>query len=186
MELIDRAIEFAVKAHEEQKRKGTETAYIIHPFSVGVILAKAGCSDEIIAAGILHDTVEDTPVRIETIREVFGETVASIVESCSEPDKTMSWEKRKEHTLSFLKNAPLPVRLVSCADKLHNIRTIARELNTIGDAVWVRFKRGKTKQKGYYQSLVKTLCDRQDTGDYRSLFEALRKEVERVFGKEEP
>jgi (p)ppGpp synthase/HD superfamily hydrolase len=185
VDLIDRAIEFAVEAHEHQKRKGTETAYIIHPFSVALILAKAGCSDEMIVAGILHDTVEDTPVQNETIREKFGETVASIVESCSEPDKTRPWEERKEHTLRFLKNAPLPVRLVSCADKLHNLRTIARELNKIGDEVWVRFNRGKDEQKWYYESLVKVLCGRRDAGEYLPVFEDLRKEVERVFGKRE-
>jgi (p)ppGpp synthase/HD superfamily hydrolase len=185
VDLIDRAIELAVKAHEEQKRKGTETAYIIHPFSVALVLAKAGCSDETIAAGILHDTVEDTPVEIDSIRKEFGETVASIVESCSEPSKTMPWEERKEHTLRSLKNAPLDVRLVSCADKLHNIRTIARELNKMGDEVWFRFNRGKDEQRWYYERLVEVLCDRQDTGEYQSLFEELRKEVKRVFGKEE-
>jgi len=184
-DLIDRAIELAVKAHEQQKRKGTETAYIVHPFSVAVILARAGCSDETIAAGILHDTVEDTPVEIHSIRREFGETVASIVESCSEPNKTLPWEERKEHTVKSLKTASLDARLVSCADKLHNLRTIAMDKSTVGDEVWARFNKGKDEQRRYYQRLVEVLCDRQDTGEYQPLFEELRKEVKRVFGKEE-
>jgi (p)ppGpp synthase/HD superfamily hydrolase len=184
-DLIDRAIELAVKAHEQQKRKGTDTAYIIHPFSVAVILARAGCSDETIAAGILHDTVEDTSVEIHTIRREFGETVASIVESCSEPNKTLPWEERKEHTVKSLQTASLDARLVSCADKLHNLRAIARDRNTGGDDVWARFNKGKDEQRRYYQRLVEVLCDRQDTGEYQPLFEELRKEVKRVFGKEE-
>lgn len=182
-DLLDRAIELAVKAHEEQKRKGTETAYITHPFSVAVTLARAGCSDEIIAAGILHDTVEDTPVEIEFIRKEFGDVVASIVKSCSEPDKSLPWEERKTHTLESLKNAPLQVRLVSCADKLHNLRTIARERNSRGDGVWRRFNRGKDCQRWYYNSLVKVLCDRGDNGEFAAIFTEFRDEVERVFGK---
>lgn len=184
-DLIDRAIELAVKAHGEQKRKGTDTAYIIHPFSVAVMLAKAGCADETIAAGILHDTVEDTPIKLEAIRKEFGETVASIVESCSEPSKSMPWEERKEHMLRSLSHAPLQVRLVACVDKLHNIRTIAREMKKAGDDIWLRFNRGKEQQKWYYRSLVKVLCDREDRGEHQSLFEDFRNEVETVFGKED-
>ena len=184
-DLIDRAIELAVEAHEEQKRKGSQTAYITHPFSVAVTLAKTRCSDEIIAAGILHDTVEDTPVKIELIRKEFGDLVASIVEGCSEPDKSLPWEERKEHTLRSLRKAPLPVRLVCCVDKLHNIRTIARELSKVGDEIWVRFNRGKDEQRWYYEGLVTVLCEREDSGEYKSVFEDFRKEVEKVFGEED-
>jgi (p)ppGpp synthase/HD superfamily hydrolase len=183
-DLIDRAIEVAVEAHREHKRKGTENAYITHPFSVAVTLAKAGCSDETIAAGILHDTVEDTQVEIEFIRKEFGDLVAALVERCSEPDKSLPWEERKEHTLRSLKDAPLQARLVSCVDKLHNIRTISRELNKIGDEVWCRFNRGKEEQRWYYKGLVEVLCDREDSGEYKPIFEEFRKEVEKVFGKE--
>jgi (p)ppGpp synthase/HD superfamily hydrolase len=184
-DLIDRAIEFAVKAHKGQKRKGTETAYIIHPFSVAVSLAKAGCSDETIAAGILHDVVEDTPLELGAIRKEFGDLVASIVESCSEPDKSLPWEERKEHTLRSLRNASLQARLVCCVDKLHNMRTIAREMNKVGEDIWLRFNRGKDEQRWYYRSLVKVLCDREDNGEYTSFFENFRNEVEKVFGKED-
>ncbi|SPD74798.1 Metal dependent phosphohydrolase (fragment) [uncultured Desulfobacterium sp.] len=56
--LIDPAIEVAVKAHQNQVRKETDIPYITHPLAVGIILARAGCSNEVIIAGILHDTVE--------------------------------------------------------------------------------------------------------------------------------
>jgi (p)ppGpp synthase/HD superfamily hydrolase len=55
--MIDLAIGVALKAHQNQFRKGTDIPYITHPLAVGIILAKAGCSDDVIAAGILHDTV---------------------------------------------------------------------------------------------------------------------------------
>ena len=63
--MIDSAIKVALKAHRDQFRKGTDIPYITHPLTVGIMLAKAGCSDEVIAAGILHDTVEDTSISLD-------------------------------------------------------------------------------------------------------------------------
>ena len=59
-QLIEKAIEFAAYAHRDQTRKGTKIPYISHPYAVGMILLKAGCNEEVVAAGILHDTLEDT------------------------------------------------------------------------------------------------------------------------------
>ena len=87
--MIDLAIEVAAKAHQNQVRKGTDIPYITHPLAVGIILAKAGCSDEVIVAGILHDTLEDTPLTLDCIQETFGPRVASIVKGASEPDRSL-------------------------------------------------------------------------------------------------
>lgn len=180
--MIDLAIEVAVRAHQNQVRKGTDIPYITHPLAVGMLLAKAGCPDEVIAAGILHDTIEDTSMTLDPIRERFGEQVATIVKGASEPDKSLPWEDRKRHTIEFLKTASLEVRLVACADKLHNIRTIAAEYETIGDHIWERFKRGRADQEGYYRGLVESLCNRAGTQSYESLFQQLKYEVENLFG----
>ena len=181
--MIDLAIEIAVNAHRNQIRKGTDIPYITHPFAVAILLASAGCSDEVIIAGILHDTVEDTSITLKVIQETFGDKIASIVKGCSEPDRSLPWEDRKEHTVEFLKTAPFEVKLVSCADKLHNIRTIAVEYAKIGDQVWERFKRGREKQEWYYRNLVNSLCNRADNQDYNSLSQQFRYEVENLFGK---
>ncbi len=144
--MIDFAIEMAAKAHREQVRKGTVIPYITHLIGVAVLLAQSDCADELITAGLLHDTTEDTPIGLEDIRDQFGGYVASIGEGCSEPDKTLDWEDRKKHTIEFLKTASLDIRIVACADKLNNIRTIACDYYEIGDKVWERFNRGKKKQ----------------------------------------
>ena len=115
--MIKRAIEVAVRAHEGQVRKGTQTPYIVHPLSVGIILAKAGAPDEVIIAGILHDTIEDTPVTFEQIGETFGETIANLVKGASESDKSLPWEERKQHTIDSLAFASIEVLLVICADE---------------------------------------------------------------------
>jgi (p)ppGpp synthase/HD superfamily hydrolase len=180
--MIDLAIEVAVRAHQNQVRKGTDIPYITHPIAVGIILAKAGCPDEIVVAGILHDTVEDTKVTLDNVREKFGDKIASIVQGVSEPDTSLPWEERKRHTLDYLKTAPPAVRLVACADKLHNIRTIATEHKKIGDQVWERFRKGRSDQEGYYRGLVESLCNRPDNQGHESLFQQLKSEVEDFFG----
>ena len=115
--MINRAIELAVRTHEGQVRKGAQTPYIVHPLSVGIILAKTGAPDEVIIAGILHDTIEDTPVTFEQIRETFGETIANLVKGASESDKSLPWEERKQHTIDSLAFASIEILLVICADE---------------------------------------------------------------------
>jgi (p)ppGpp synthase/HD superfamily hydrolase len=180
MSLIDVAIEFAAKARSSQFRKGTDIPYISHPYGVGLILQQAGCGEEEIIAGILHDTIEDTAVTEEDIQSVFGASVLLIVKGCSEPNKEASWEERKEHTLEYLKQAHLSVRQVSCADKLHNLRSIKRDLADRGESAWGKFKRGRDAQKWYYTGVVESLGY---SGTF-PLLEELRVEVEAVFGAE--
>jgi len=185
-DVINRAIEVAAKAHEGQVRKGTDIPYISHPYAVGMMLAEAGCSPDVVAAGILHDTVEDTYVTLDYLRANFGEKIASIVEGCSEPHKSAAWEERKKHTLEYLRTAPWEVRVVACADKLHNVRSIANDYRQVGNAVWQRFKRGKREQEWYYRGLVEALCD-TPTGQPEVPFcPALRAEVNALFGGDNP
>lgn len=180
--LIDRALEVAAIAHRNQVRKGTDIPYIAHPAAVALMLAKAGCSDEVIVAGILHDTVEDTIIGLADIERDFGPEVAAIVEGCSEPEKSLPWEERKEHTLAHLRTASWEVRAVSCADKLHNVRSTLAESEHYGEDVWTRFKRGRDKQEWYYRSLVEVLCSDPPGGKPVPYCEELRQEVDRLFG----
>jgi (p)ppGpp synthase/HD superfamily hydrolase len=139
-----------------------------------------GCNDEVIAAGLLHDTVEDTDLTLEEIEREFGRKVAEIVQGCSEPDKKLSWEERKEHTLAQLKTASLDIRLVACADKIHNIRSIRDDLLEYGESVWKKFNRGKKKQEWYYKGLVESL----GFASRFELLEQLEVEVGLLFGEE--
>ncbi|WP_026573665.1 HD domain-containing protein [Bacillus sp. UNC438CL73TsuS30] len=177
MEIVEKALQTASKAHEGQYRKLTDIPYITHPVAVGMLLLKAGYMDDVVAAGILHDTVEDTDLTLEDLKRKFGEKIAEIVAGCSEPDKSLSWEKRKEHTIEFLKTASMEIRAVACADKLHNIRSIRNDYEQVGEEVWKRFNRGKEKQKWYYTNVVESLGT---LGNF-SLLEELRKEVDLLF-----
>ncbi len=178
--MVNKALEFSAKAHLAQKRKGTDILYITHPFAVGMILANAGCPEEVVVAGILHDTVEDTNVTLEQIEGAFGEEVAAIVAGCSEPYKELSWEERKQHTLDELKSASLAIQSVACADKLHNISSMIDEHRQIGDELWMRFKRGKAQQSWYYHGLLDSLLGRFC---YEPLYRELKHAVESLFGR---
>ncbi|MEH7235084.1 HD domain-containing protein [Bacillus sp. JJ1562] len=177
MDMIEKAIIVASRAHDGQYRKLTKIPYITHPLSVGLILMKINSRKELVAAGILHDTVEDTELSIEDIKDGFGDEVAALVNGCSEPDKSLPWEARKEHTISFLRTASEDTRTVVCADKLHNIRSIIHDYEDQGEEVWRRFSRGKEKQEWYYRSVIESLGHATTI----PLLEELKKEVDRLF-----
>lgn len=180
-EQVFKAIEFATQAHHGQFRKGTEIPYILHPLGVAEILIEHECSNEMVVAGILHDTLEDTSVTLDDIQANFGGRVAELVEVLSEPVKSDSWENRKQHTIGYLKSAPIEVLLISCADKLHNIRAIRRDYERYGEALWSRFNRPKAKQQWYYQSLAEVFISRAESDMSKSLFSEFQLEVNKVF-----
>lgn len=156
--LVDDALRFAARAHARQTRKGTDVPYIVHPVGVMLALLEAGITDpELLAAALLHDTVEDTGTPLAELRAQFGARVAAVVEGCSEPDKSDTWEHRKQHTIDYLKQAPRDVALVSAADKLHNLRSLIADEAVLGEQLWGRFKRGRAEVAWYYRSLTLSL-----------------------------
>ena len=96
--IIEEAVEFAKKAHEGAVRKGTAVPYIVHPVETALIVALMTTDEEMVAAALLHDVVEDTPVTEEEIRSLFGERIASLVHAESE-DKSKSWWERKQEKI---------------------------------------------------------------------------------------
>lgn len=180
MELIEKAIVFAAKAHDGQVRKGTSIPYISHPFAVGMYLKQGNCSDKVIAAGILHDTIEDTEVTYEELVSEFGTKVASLVRAASEHDKSLPWKERKLHTINYLNEASIEEIQVITADKLHNLHSIRQDLKLLGDEIWSRFNRGKEDQHWYYSRIVQALAQRESEFP---LIRELEKEVIAVFGQ---
>lgn len=154
---LHRAIVFAAKAHQGQNRKGTDVPYIIHPFETAQILVEAGCSEDIVIAGLLHDTLEDTETTTNEISQFFGLKVLGLVLSVSE-DKRKTWEQRKQHTIDYLRaSADYDEMLLTCADKLSNLRSLRLEEEKSGDEVWLRFKRGRDLQSWYYSEIINAL-----------------------------
>lgn len=154
--LIQKAIIFATKKHEGQKRKGTDIPYIVHPMEVMQILTDMHCEEAVIIAGILHDTLEDTDTPPEEIRQAFGENVLAIVQTESE-DKSKTWKERKQRTVDELTEASTESKQVCFADKLSNIRSMYRDKLSIGEKIWERFNAEKNDIAWYYQSIADAL-----------------------------
>ena len=180
--MIFKAIEFAARAHSGGYRKGTKIPYIIHPLNVAKILIELDCREDIVAAGILHDTLEDTRVTCEEIRDAFGSEVAELVGAVTEPNKSdHTWENRKAHTLKHLRTASFEALLISLADKLDNIRAIREDRERSGDKVWKRFRRPKEMQQWYYRALAEIFSTRLADGKAAVLASAYKREVNLVF-----
>ena len=174
------AMEFAMKAHRGQYRKGTDVPYIVHPIHVGNILIEADCNEDIIIAGILHDVLEDTRYTRNDIANKFGARVALLVTALSEPDKSLPWEERKMHTVRELETVTEDVVVVTLADKLDNMRNMQKDYRIIGDKIWSRFKRGKEKQKWYYGEMYKVF-KRRLSKKYPQLVNEFRDIMREIF-----
>ena len=182
-ELLDRAIVFAVRAHAGTERRGKGFPYIVHPMEAVGIVATMTPDQELLAAAALHDTVEDTNVTLEQIREEFGDRIASLVATDSDiPLQDMSreesWRIRKQAAIDRIANASHDAKIVALGDKLSNMRAMARHLREQGDRVWLRFnEKDPARHAWYYRQLARSLAPLSDTDAYRE-FCAL---VEQVF-----
>ncbi len=161
--MVDKAVEFATRAHEGQFRKGTRRPYIVHPVEVGDIVSTLTKDEEVISAAILHDTIEDCEgVSQRILAQEFSERVAFMVAQESE-DKSKTWMERKRATIEHLRIAPHEVQMIGLADKLSNMRDINRDYPVVGEALWSRFRmKDKTIIGWYYKGIRDVLKDRFD------------------------
>lgn len=168
--VLDDAIVLATNSHSGMKRKGTNIPYIVHPMEAAAIVAGMTDDENVIAAAVLHDVVEDTALSIEDIQIKFGGIVAKLVNSESEnkrknelPENT--WKIRKQETLDFLNTkATIEEKMIALGDKLSNVRAIYRDYLEIGDQLWDRFnQKDKKEQAWYYQEVAVAL---KELGQY--------------------
>jgi (p)ppGpp synthase/HD superfamily hydrolase len=183
--MVFEAIEFAARAHRGQYRKATKIPYLMHPLSAARTVIDAGCAEEVVAAALLHDIVEDTSHTVEDIRAQFGPRVAELVEACSEPNhRDESWETRKQQTIDMLAACTdQDVLVVAIADKLDNLRSIREDLALRGEDTWKKFKRGRDKQEWYYRSLNQAFQRQMRTDAGHRLAGLFQQEVTLVFGE---
>lgn len=180
MRLKEKAKQFATEAHAGQLRKSSNEPYITHPIRVAKRLEDAGLSDELIAAGYLHDVVEDTLVEIEEIEHEFGEEVAELVAAHTE-DKSKSWKERKQHTINTVKTARKKVKDLIVADKLDNLLSMEAALKEQGASVWSHFNAGRDMQKWYNESIAENMYAGLDAEDIPDFFRDFENTIERVF-----
>lgn len=186
MNKIEEAVIFATKAHEGQTRKLTSIPYILHPLEVAGIIHNITRDEEVITAGLLHDTVEDCGVDPHEIKQLFGKRVAALVQ-CETEDKYShldpkdTWMRRKEDSLLILKTtSDLGVKILWLADKLANLRSFYRSYLKDGDNIWLQLnQKDKTKHEWYYRSVLSYISELKDTPEYQEMLNL----IEKLFGE---
>ncbi len=185
MTTLERAIIFATQAHEGTRRKGKERLYILHPIEVMTIVGSITEDEEILAAAVLHDTVEDTDVKQGDIEREFGKRVAELVVSESENKREdqpaeSTWQIRKAETIEHLKHSDRDIKLICLGDKLANIREMSRDYALLGDGLWERFnQKDKSLHCWYYSSVYQVLAEEFGNVPAIQEYKAL---LEYVFG----
>ena len=157
-ERIIAALVAAAQIHGTQVRKGTSIPYLSHLLGTCAIALDYGANEDEAIAALLHDAIEDgqpTEAARATVWG-FGEEVGRIVEGCTDADTHPKppWRERKEAYLERLAAKDRSILLVSASDKLHNARSIVRDLRVVGEALWGRFGAPKDQTLWYYRSLV--------------------------------
>lgn len=164
--LYEKAVVFATIAHQSATRKGSRIPYLSHPVEAAAIVAEMTDDQELIAAAVLHDVVEDTDVTLQELRKIFGERIAFYVGGESEdkrrdlpPEST--WVLRKQETIDFLRErADCNAKMLALADKLSNLRSISRDVEKVGDRLWDRFHQKDKAMHGWmYRQIAEALRD---------------------------
>jgi (p)ppGpp synthase/HD superfamily hydrolase len=153
--LLKRALDAAAVWHQQQLRKypGTSVPYVSHIAGVAAILSRHGFAEEVVAAGALHDAMEDAGVTEAELTAAFGARVATLVRQVSEEDKTLGWEERKRAYLERFPKKPWDAQAITLADKIDNFASIVVCSEQYGDP-WAMFKRGKAAQLERFDALA--------------------------------
>ena len=191
--VIDRAIRTATYAHSGAVRKGTAIPYILHPLEAAAIVTQViaeqrGTAPDtmtpsdnfIIAAAILHDTVEDTDLTAEDIETLFGPETATLVAAETENKRgscpaAETWKLRKTESIKHLAVASEDAKLVAFGDKLSNLRAIAADHRRLGDALWDKFNQKDSAEHGWYYGEMMMIFEKTFRGmlllkEYRDLY----------------
>ena len=164
MNMLEEAIVYATIMHQGKVRKFGGRPFILHPMEVAQILSTMTDDMEVIAAGILHDVVEDTDGTLDEIQKRFGERVAALVASESEQkypgkDKRATWRRRKEGSILALRRSrDIGVKMLWLADKLANMRSLSQTYSEQGDAMWAELHQSDPEAHlWYYKSIAEAL-----------------------------
>ncbi len=175
---IEKAIKKASLLHDGQVRKGTPNfPYITHLFSVATILSQYSDDEEVIAAGILHDTIEDTNYSPEELKNEFGTRVHDMVMEVTEKKgkEEVSWRERKQAYLDSLAHTDnAEALLISVADKMHNLRSIIDDLREHGDGILKALSTSPSEQLwffGEHMRIVKERLNSPIIEEYQKVFD---------------
>ena len=152
--IIQKAILKSMEAHHGQVRKGDgKTPYVLHPLEVGIILSRYTSNEVLIASAILHDVVEDGDVKLDELKNDFGEEVATMVSALTEDKTIKDWGDRKMENLVRLSNLKVAY-IIKAVDALVNMRDLFTAVENQGDSVWKKFNAPKAMKMNYFERIL--------------------------------
>jgi len=174
---FDEALTFASELHRDQVRKGSNVPYMAHLLGVCSLVLEYGGDEDCAIAALLHDAVEDQG-GTETQQQIdrkFGDRVGTIVDGCTDAfgEPKPPWQERKEAYIAEIPDMSDEIALVSAADKLHNAKSLLKDYQKVGEAIWERFKGHKEGTLWYYRSVVKAFGQRKVTPIVEELTEVV-------------
>ena len=176
MTLVEKADRLAERAHEGQTRKESNAPYITHPRAVARILEEHGFDDTAVAAALVHDVVEDTPLCLDDVRRELGDEVARLVEAVTYDD-SLSWEGKREKYIEAVRQGPEGAKAISVADKIHNARSFIAGYGVQGRDMWKNFNKGRDKKLWFEEAMLKMLRETWQhplVGEYAALIEEMK------------
>jgi (p)ppGpp synthase/HD superfamily hydrolase len=185
--LLERALRLAARCHRNQMRKGSDLPYVVHPCAVMLILQRTGITDdEVLAAALLHDVVEDTDCTIEEIAAEFPPHVVAWVKQTSEQKEDAAgthrpWIDRKREHLAHAAHADWQARAIILADKLHNLTSILYDLEQ-GEEIWERFNAAPPAILWYNASMIEA-ASADDRDDLKTIAAAGRDVISQLVEK---
>jgi (p)ppGpp synthase/HD superfamily hydrolase len=167
--LTQAAIEFASERHAGQRRRADEAPFVLHPIEAGAILERSGYPDHVIAAGVLHDVLEDTEAKRSDLEEQFGPEIAELVATVSDEPSIADTEAQKDDVRERVRQAGGHAQAVYAADKISKVRELRLMMDrgVGGDAVAIKRERYR-----------KSLAMLEDEIPESELVEILRLELE--------
>ncbi len=182
MNLSDKALIFAIKAHEGASRKDeNDKPFIIHPLITGEILKSAGFDDATVAAGYLHDVPEDTIYTLDDVSQIFGGEVASLVMTACNQNGNLSWKEKKLQKIKLCRELPARNKAVILADKIANLEDIKTYSIKRGKVSFENYGADFDDQKWYYESMFDSLKNNVDHPMLYPLLDRLYDNITDVF-----
>lgn len=174
--LLDKAVRLAVHGHATQVRKDDNSPYIVHPVMVALLLTKHGFSDQVVAAALTHDLLEDTPMTFEQLKTELGDEVAIIVQTVTNDD-TLSWEDKKLAYIESVRLGSEGAKAVATADKIHNAESLLAAHARLGSELWTHFNAGRDKKIWFEEKMLEMLkasWDHPLVDEYETLVTKMR------------
>jgi len=159
-DLFKKALYFSAEKHDGQYRKGRNVPYIVHPVMVAFGVSKYSDDEEIIAAALLHDVLEDCPtVSLDVLNKEFGSRVSNIVFELSFLDKSknFTWREKKEAYLYKIKNASKDTLIIFAVDKMDNLKGYFGALKNKPELLVGNFKGSPEEYSWYYREIGRIL-----------------------------